>query len=130
MIGGLTAAIAFFLIGFGGVLPSTHAGVFGIVISCIALTFSVILGGAAITNRLVVTEAGIVSWHTFRKRAVSWSSVRSFEVGEPRGLLPWPGLLLNLTPGRMRIDSIVGTRSFVQRVAAELEMFEHRQHGS
>jgi hypothetical protein len=130
LIGGLTGVIAFFLVGLAGVLPENHAGVSGVIVSGITLAFSIVLCSAVMTNRLVVTNEGIVFWHSLKRRSFLWSSVRSFEVGAPRGLLPWPGLILNSASGRMRIDSIVGTRSFVEKVAADLRMFQHGQSTS
>jgi hypothetical protein len=127
LIGGIIGAIAFFLVGLAGVLPENHAGVSGVVVSIITLAFSIVLCSAVITSRLVVTDEGIVFRHTLKRRAIPWSSVRSFEVGAPRGLLPWPGLILNSASGRVHIDSIVGTRSFVEKVVADLRRFQRDQ---
>jgi hypothetical protein len=123
-VGGSVAALGFFMVGLGGVIPESHAGASGIVLSVFSLAFSLLLFVAVMTDRLVVSPKGIESWHTLRRKVIPWSSVRLFEVGGPRGLLPWPGLVVNSYTGYIRIDSIVGRRSFVDKVASELRAFQ------
>jgi hypothetical protein len=123
IIGGMIGSLAFFLIGLGGLLPGSNAGVSGILVGGLCLIFATLLSASAATNRLIITSDGIVSWHTLRKKGIPWSSVRSLEVSEPRGLLPWPALVINSASGRIRIDSIVGRRSFVEKVADDLDLF-------
>jgi hypothetical protein len=126
-VGGGIGAIALFFVGVGGMLPSSHAGASGVIICGIVLAFSLVLASAVTTNRLIMTDEGIISWHTFRKKTIPWSSIKSLGVGRPRGMLPWPGLVINSTSGRIRVDSIVGSRSFVEKVAAELRSFQRAQ---
>ena len=122
--GGSVAALGCFIVGLSVLDPESHAGASGVFVAVLCLGASAVLGAALITNRLIVTTEGIISWHTFRKRVIPWLSVRSFQVGGPRGLLPWPGLVVKSDSGFVRIDSIVGTKSFVQGVASELLAFQ------
>jgi hypothetical protein len=121
IVGAVIGAAAFLGIGIGGLTPQNNAGAGGIVVGSLSIAFSALLISSVATNRLVATHAGLVSWHTFRKVSIPWASISSFEVGSPRGLLPWPGLIISTATGQVRIDSVVGSKSFVEKIADELK---------
>lgn|ERR1022692_2451538 len=124
LVFGLAAACVFLLVGVGGLTPANHAGLSGMIIAGISVAFSIWLAALVITNGLTVTPEYIVYRKNFRKRTIPWSSVRSFDIGKSQSVVRWPCLVINLDSGRMRVDSIAGTRSFVDRVAAELRSFQ------
>jgi hypothetical protein len=115
----------FFGIGIAGLLSHDGSGVaMGIVILVIILYFSAVVA----TSRVVVTLQGLVRWRYLRPRLISWSSVRSFEVGDSaiRGpLSPGNVLLVRADSGEI-VTSIAGDRSFVEDAAEELRYWQRR----
>ena len=127
---GLAAACVFLLVGVSGLIPANHAGPSGMIIAGISVAFSIWLAALIITNGLTVTREYIVYRNNFRKRTIPWSSVRSFDIGKSQSVVRWPCLVINTDSGQVRVDSIAGTRSFVDRVACELRSFTASLVGS
>ncbi len=101
-----------------------QVGVSGIIVGGFATVAAISMGALVTTNRLVVTSGGIIYWHNFRKKDIPWPSVRSFEIGTSRSMLRWSCLVVNSSSGRVRVDAVAGTRSFVEGVAEELRLFQ------
>jgi hypothetical protein len=107
-------------------LSPGSVGVSGVAIGVVASVFACSLIASATTSRLIVTRDGLISWHNLKRRRLSWTEIKSFEVGGPRQLLPWPGLVVHADQGRIRLDSVVGPRGFVERIIGELELFRRK----
>jgi len=87
------------------------------------------MAASALQNRVVVLTGGIRYWFNFRKHEIPWSSIRSFEVGRAQGAGPWSSLVVNSATGQIRINTIVGTRSLVQKTASELSALQRDHAG-
>ena len=127
LVFGLAAACVFLLLGISGLNPASHAGLSGMIIAGISAAFSIWLAALIITSGLTVTPEYIAYRKNFRKRTIPWSSVRSFDIGKSQSVVRWPCLVINTDSGRVRVDNIAGTRSFVDRVAGELRSFQRDQ---
>ncbi len=126
--GGLLSSLVFLLVGLSGLLPSTHAGPGGIAIGGLLVAFGLyLLAFSVIATRLVITNTGIIYWKRLKKNTIPWSSVRSFGIGLSRSLVHWPCLVIQTENGPARVDSIAGSRAFVERVIRDLD--DIRRHG-
>jgi hypothetical protein len=123
------ACLVFFLVGLTMVIDEGQVGVSGLIVGAWALLFSIWFGLVLATNRLIVTPAGLVYRNNLRRRFISWSQVRSFEVGRARSLLPWGGLVVRLEVGSVTVACVSGTKRFVARSADELRGLQ-REHAS
>lgn len=117
-------ALGFLIVGLSMVVSESQVGVSGVVVGVALLVFAASLIAVLITNRLIVTPDGLVLYKNLRKRFIPWASVRSFDVGRARSVLPWSSLAISTTSETTRADGISGTPSFVARVAEELRSFQ------
>jgi hypothetical protein len=118
----LILSLCFLLVGVS--MLSVDTGVASAVFAAVWLAFSVFLGSLALTERLAVTARGVEFRHNFRRTAISWSAIRGFDIGISRSMVRWPCLIINSDSGPVSVGCIAGSRSFVNRVAAELRNFK------
>ncbi len=88
----------FFVVGLSMVTvgPSQHDAVGSLVVATSVLLLSAWLGAVLTTNRLTVTQAGLVYRYNLRRRLVGWPEIRSFGVGPSRSRARWPCLVIQL----------------------------------
>jgi hypothetical protein len=70
-------------------------------------------------GQLSFTADGVEYGFAPRRRSIAWTSIVSFGIVSYRP--PWYCLVINTTSGSIRVPNIAGSRTFVARVAAELE---------
>lgn len=125
-IGWMASALGLFL-GLSMVtVGSGQPGAVGnVVIGTLVLVFSAWFGSTVATNRLIVTEDGLVHWHNLRRRRIGWAEIRSFGVGPGRTAMRWPCLVVRLDNGWVPVTSLSSfTRRYPARVAGELSVLQ------
>lgn len=118
---------AFFLVGLSMVTvgPSQHDVVGSLVVGIPVLLLSAWLGAVLATNRLTVTEAGLVYRHNLRRRFIGWPEIRSFGVGPSRSRMRWPCLVIQLDNGSVTVNGLSSfTATYPARVASELSAMQ------
>jgi hypothetical protein len=88
-VGGLVSVWSLIFVGLAvvvvGALTLRHSGILLIVLGVVGLVLLVGYVLPLIATPLVVTDAGIHGFMVWRRMLIPWSSVRSFEVRDPRG---------------------------------------------
>lgn len=106
------------------VTPS-DAGVSSVVVGALVVLLSLSLAVVLVTNRLIVTSAGLILWNTMRKRFIGWPEIRSFGVGPGRSVMRWPALVIRLGDGSATVTNLSSfTRTYPVRVAGELDALQ------
>lgn len=80
-----------------------------------------------INTRLVASMDGVTYWRYFKRHVVSWGKISSFTIGTSLSMAHWPCLVIETSDGRVRIDGVSGTRSFVTYVADDLRDFQMKR---
>lgn len=117
----------FFVVGLSTVTigPGEHDAVGSLVVGIPVLLLSAWLGAVLATNRLTVTEAGLVYWYNLRRRLIGWPEIRSFGVGPSRSRMRWPCLVIQLDNGSVAVNSLSSfTATYPARVANELSAMQ------
>jgi cytochrome c biogenesis protein CcdA len=112
------------IVGASGLAPSNHAGVGGVVFFFVVLIGAGSLIALVVTNRVEVTSSSITLWRNFRHQTIPWSNIRSFETGKSRSTGQWPCLVIVTDSGRIRVDSVAGSRAHIGRVLEELRAWQ------
>lgn len=96
-----------------------------VVIGTLVLLLSAWFGSIIATNRLIVTEDGLVHWYNLRWRRIGWAEIQSFSVGPGRTAMRWPCLVIRLDNGWVTVTSVSSfTRRYPARVADELSVLQ------
>jgi hypothetical protein len=107
--------------------PSQRDAIGSVAVGALGLLLSVWLGAVLVTNRLIVTRAGLVHCNNLRRRMVGWPEVDSFRVGGSGTMMRWPGVVICRNDGSVLVTNVVSfTRTFPQRVAEELASWQRR----
>jgi len=99
-----------------------YVGALGFFLVALSMVVSPRLsGGVSVTNRLIVTPAGLVHWNYLRHRSVGWPEVQSFGVGQSRTPMRWPGLVIRRNEGSVLVTNVVAfTKRYPARIARRL----------
>lgn len=117
----------FFFVGLSMVTvgPSQHDAVSSLAVGTLVLLLSAWLGAVLTTNRLIVTQAGLVYRHNLRRRIVGWPEIRSFGVGPSRSRGRWPCLVIQLDNGSVTVNGLSSfTAKYPARIASELSAMQ------
>jgi hypothetical protein len=126
---GWVCCALWFVLGLGMVTvgPSEHDAVGSVVVGIPVLLLSGWLGAVLATNRLTVTEAGLVYRYNLRRRLIGWPEIRSFGVGPSRSRMRWPCLVIHLDNGSVTLNGLSSfTATYPARVASELSATQRR----
>jgi hypothetical protein len=96
-----------------------EGGAAAVILGVVGVLLSLWIATLAAGGQLSFTTGGVEYGFPPRRRSIAWMSIVSFDTVSYRP--PWCCLLINTTSGSIRVPSIAGTRTFVARVAAELE---------
>jgi hypothetical protein len=124
---GWVCCAGFFFVGLSMVTvgPSQHDAVGSVVVGTAVLLLSAWLGAVLATNRLTVTEAGLVYRYNLRRRLIGWPEIRSFGVGPSRSRMRWPCLVIQLDNGSVTVNALSSfTATYPARVASELSAMQ------
>jgi hypothetical protein len=127
IVGGSVGFIGFLGLGLSMIISAKEVGASGVIIGVFLLICAVVFAVAVLSNGVHVTSEGIAYRYNLRRKIIPWSAVKSFEVGRARGLGSWSSLAVNCSSGRALISSIVGTKAYVEKIAAELRSFQRDQ---
>lgn len=128
VIGGVAVALSVIL-GLSMVLiDSGERGEFSTrVLGAVILLGSAVLGALFATNRLLVTEAGLVHYYNFRSISVSWREIEDIGVGSGRSAMGWPCPAIRLSGYWVPLTSVSSfTKNYPERVAQELSEFQQK----
>lgn len=84
-------------------LLAVAPAVFNKVFGAVFLILSVYLAVLAMTERLTVTAQGVEFRHNFRRTAIPWPAIHSFDIGVSRSMVRWPCLIINSDSGRVSV---------------------------
>ncbi len=119
----------FFVLGVDGVTIGARQPypALGVAVGVFGLLFSLSLGTALATNRLIVTPAGLVYCNNLRRRAISWTDVQSVRVGASRGRMRWPAVVICRNDGSALVTNLASfTRTYPARIADELTAWQRQ----
>jgi hypothetical protein len=91
----------------------------GRLLGVVAVLLSIWIATLAAGGQLSFTAGEVEYGFPPRRRSIAWTSIVSFATVSYRP--PWYCLVINTTSGSIRVPNIAGSRTFVARVAAELE---------
>ncbi|HEY2638267.1 MAG TPA: PH domain-containing protein [Streptosporangiaceae bacterium] len=83
-----------------------------------------------VKSRLVVGDEGLTYGNLFRTRRIGWADVHGVEVCSGNSLGPWYSARVDTGMGRVRINSVLGTRSHLELVAAAIRSAQPALEGS
>ena len=125
MIGGMTSAAGFFILGSDMLAYWRQVGPSGIAVAILTIAFAIAGAGLVMTNVVILTRDGIDYRYNFRRKTIRWESVDSFGISPMPGIAPWSNLTVELRPfGKVRISGIVGPKRYVQQIITEFEAFQ------
>jgi hypothetical protein len=118
----------FIVVGLSVMLSASRSGVAGVAGGGGAVLFGAILVAYVISTRLVVDPDKLVLWSGFRRKAtIPWSDVQGLTVGVARAYTAgYKCLLVVTSSGPVRVDGVVGSRTFVEKKIAEIEDLRRR----
>jgi hypothetical protein len=118
---GAGSSLLYLLIGIAMITAQGRGegGAAAVILGVVAVLLSIWIATLAAGGQLSFTAGEVEYGFPPRRRSIAWTSIVSFATVSYRP--PWYCLVINTTSGSIRVPNIAGSRTFVARVAAELE---------
>jgi hypothetical protein len=99
--------------------PGTAPGyiISGVIVGAAGL----FLAASQARSRVVVSEHGVRWSFLLRSRSVAWENIREIKIVGAASMGSWYSPALLTATGSVRINSVIGSRRYVEQIAASLE---------
>jgi|HubBroStandDraft_5_1064220.scaffolds.fasta_scaffold236520_1 hypothetical protein len=98
----------------------TVGEVLGVFLAIVLAVFGLAMIVFPISNRLLVAADGLTCRYNLRTRRIPWSDVLSVGAMPAQSLGSWWWLQIQTPARQVPVKSVMGTRKYVERVAAEI----------
>ena len=126
IVPGIIIVLLYLLIGVTMVAsPGLVGGASGVAVGGIVVAFSICVGGAIATNRIIVTSRELVIFYNFRRTVIPLSSITRCWPGRTAIAGFWLVLIIETPTEKTLARSVCGSRKFVKGVADQLNEYVH-----
>jgi hypothetical protein len=119
---GAACSLLYLLLGIAMIAAQGRGegGAAAVILGVVVVLLSLWIATLAAGGQLSFTADGVEYGFPPRRRSIAWTSMVSFNAVSYRP--PWYCLVIDTGSGSIRVPNIAGSRAFVARVAAELEV--------